>query len=68
MTPDEIREFLKEHPGIASAQSYNKVEESCGASRALDSDIEIPAPAGLEYLPFQRAGIAYALRKFGVIK
>lgn len=28
-------------------------------------DIEIPAPEGLEYLPFQRAGIEYALRIFG---
>jgi SNF2 family DNA or RNA helicase len=31
------------------------------ASMAHDSDIVIPAPPGLEYLPFQRAGIAYAL-------
>jgi SWI/SNF-related matrix-associated actin-dependent regulator 1 of chromatin subfamily A len=31
------------------------------ASRATDADIEIPCPDGLEYMPFQRAGIAYAL-------
>ncbi len=30
-------------------------------SQAINADINIPAPAGLEYLPFQRAGIAYAL-------
>jgi Helicase conserved C-terminal domain/SNF2-related domain len=30
------------------------------ASRAADADIDIPAPAGLTYLPYQRAGIAYA--------
>jgi SWI/SNF-related matrix-associated actin-dependent regulator of chromatin subfamily A-like protein 1 len=29
-------------------------------SRAASASIEIPVPAGLEYLPFQRAGIAYA--------
>jgi len=35
------------------------------ASRAQDAEIEIPVPEGLSYLPFQRAGIAYALRIFG---
>lgn len=32
-------------------------------SMATDADIEIPAPDGQEYLPFQRAGIAYALKR-----
>ena len=32
------------------------------ASSATDSDIEVPAPEGREYLPFQKAGIAYALK------
>lgn len=31
-------------------------------SWATDSDYEPPAPADKEYMPFQRAGIAYALR------
>ena len=35
------------------------------ASQAQDSDIQIPAPPGLDYLPYQRAGIAYALGVFG---
>ena len=30
-------------------------------SRAEDSDIDIPAPEGFKYFPFQRAGIAYVL-------
>lgn len=30
------------------------------ASRALDADIEIPAPAGRSYFPHQRAAVAYA--------
>jgi SWI/SNF-related matrix-associated actin-dependent regulator 1 of chromatin subfamily A len=30
------------------------------ASRAVDAALEIPAPAGLEYLPFQKAGVAFA--------
>ena len=33
------------------------------ASYATDADIAVPAPSGLEYMPFQRAGIAYALSK-----
>jgi SWI/SNF-related matrix-associated actin-dependent regulator 1 of chromatin subfamily A len=32
-------------------------------SRAIDSNIVIPAPAGLSYLPFQKAGIAYAIQR-----
>jgi SWI/SNF-related matrix-associated actin-dependent regulator 1 of chromatin subfamily A len=40
-------------------------EASIVASRAAAADIAIPAPAGLAYLPFQLAGIAYCLDKFG---
>lgn len=36
---------------------------SLKASRAEDSLAEIPAPAGLSYLPFQRAGIEYAMHR-----
>lgn len=31
-------------------------------SKALDADIEIPAPPGRNYFPHQRAGVAYAKR------
>jgi SWI/SNF-related matrix-associated actin-dependent regulator 1 of chromatin subfamily A len=31
------------------------------ASNASDASIDIPSPPGLEYLPYQKAGIAYAL-------
>ena len=37
------------------------------ASYATDADINVPAPPGLEYMPFQRAGIAYALQKRNVL-
>ena len=43
----------------------SEVEE---ASRAEDADIDIPCPEGLAYLPYQRAGIAAALRIFGDIE
>jgi len=36
--------------------------ESAAASRAVDADIDIPCPEDLEYRPFQKAGIAYALQ------
>lgn len=41
--------------------------EAVTASRAKDSDIQIPAPDGLEYLGYQRAGIAYAMNRQGTL-
>lgn len=38
-------------------------QESLETSRATDADINIPRPEGLEYLPFQKAGIAYAIKR-----
>jgi SWI/SNF-related matrix-associated actin-dependent regulator 1 of chromatin subfamily A len=37
------------------------------ASRATDSDAYLVAPEGLEYLPFQKAGIVYSLRRNGTL-
>ena len=37
------------------------LKNSYDASRAKNSAIRIPIPNGLEYLPYQKAGIAYAL-------
>src|SRR5574343_20431 len=36
-------------------------------SQATDSILEIPAPAGLAYMPFQKAGIAYASRRMNTL-
>lgn len=41
--------------------------EAIVASRAVDSDFHPPAPPGLSYLPFQRAGIAYGIARRGVL-
>lgn len=38
--------------------------ETIAASRATDAEIDVPAPAGLAYFGFQRAGVAYALVRF----
>ena len=32
-------------------------------SRAVDANIDVPAPPGLEYLPYQKAGISYAIQR-----
>jgi len=37
--------------------------EQIDQSHAVDSEINIPAPTGQAYLPFQRAGISYALQR-----
>ena len=42
--------------------SLAEMEAALEASRALDADIEIPAPLGRHYFPHQRAAIAYAKR------
>jgi len=38
-------------------------DQAIADSQAVDADIEIPVPAGLAYLPYQRAGIAYATQR-----
>lgn len=53
------------HARAEISRHHVGTERSHDASRAVDADIDIPAPEGLNYLPFQKAGIAYALRKFG---
>lgn len=37
--------------------------ETVAASRATDANIDVPCPDGLAYLPYQKAGIAYAMRR-----
>jgi SWI/SNF-related matrix-associated actin-dependent regulator 1 of chromatin subfamily A len=64
--PDIAAELIEHCDDVARAAIEAVRAEKARAleaSRATDSDIEIPAPEGLEYLPFQRAGIAYALSR-----
>jgi SWI/SNF-related matrix-associated actin-dependent regulator 1 of chromatin subfamily A len=46
----------------ADAETQAKQETAIEASKAQDSDIEIPVPEGLSYLPYQRSGIAWAIQ------
>ena len=43
-----------------------KDEVAVSKSRATNADIAIPCPDGLMYLPFQKAGIAYAIERENV--
>lgn len=49
-------------PG-AVEEAMRQAQEASALSRSASADIEVPAPPGLSYLPFQRAGIAYALTR-----
>jgi len=52
---------LRGYADESAAPALSAVIENLAASRATDADVPLPAPDGLTYLPFQRAGIAYAL-------
>jgi hypothetical protein len=57
---DGCRQALKEAKQLRAAARE--------ASRAVDAGIEIPVPNGLEYMGFQRAGIAFALQQTAALK
>lgn len=48
------------HWGDISEEERAEIREAVAASSATDAEIDIPAPEGLRYLPYQRAGISYA--------
>lgn len=50
-----------------TARDLGAAAESVAASRQADAPagVDLPCPEGLTYLPYQKAGILYALRVFG---
>jgi SWI/SNF-related matrix-associated actin-dependent regulator 1 of chromatin subfamily A len=50
-----------------SAEEVSQKAETFEASKATDVSIEIPHPAGLEYLGYQKAGIAFAGKREGTL-
>jgi SNF2 family DNA or RNA helicase len=67
-TPDveKARIIAKYAVGAAKVHLENAEairQTSVDASWAEDSDVDIPAPEGLAYMPFQRAGIDYASKR-----
>jgi SWI/SNF-related matrix-associated actin-dependent regulator 1 of chromatin subfamily A len=58
----EVAQALREDDAYAPARKVaGEVEATREASRATDADVDLPCPEGLAYMPFQKAGIAYAL-------
>lgn len=47
----------------ALAERLRPIVEAAALSSASSADVEVPAPSGLSYLPFQKAGIAAMLRR-----
>lgn len=58
----KISASIEDFASKASLAVVDKAE-SLAASRATDSNVEVPVPAGLAYLPYQRAGISYAMNR-----
>lgn len=66
----ELQAFVERTSAIGDADVLAEVAgaaqarlDSAEASRATSADIDIPVPAGLALLPYQRAGVAYALAR-----
>lgn len=55
-----LLEWADEATTASVLAASEDIDAVVAASSAQDADIDIPAPDGLEYLPFQRAGIAFA--------
>lgn len=67
-TADIERAILLEEWAVNAARTFidnaKAIREAAvAASWAEDSDDEFPAPEGLTYMPFQRAGIGYAAKR-----
>lgn len=62
---EKLIQYANDDIKAAIAAAKEVVEHKIEESRAIDSDAIIPTPSGLEYMPFQRAGIAFALKILG---
>lgn len=64
--PERAARLLAYADGDVAAELRGFLESaklSAVASRAVDAAVEVPAPAGMSYLPFQRAGVAYMMAR-----
>jgi SWI/SNF-related matrix-associated actin-dependent regulator 1 of chromatin subfamily A len=57
-----LSEYGDENCHAQIRASLAEMDEMLTASRALDAEIEVPAPPGRNYFPHQRAAVAYAKR------
>lgn len=42
---------------------FSRIQVQIDASKAVDANVTIPSPEGKTYLPFQKAGVVYALNR-----
>lgn len=59
-TASKLVEFADGATRAQLTQVAAQQQAALSASRATTAEIDVPVPDGLAYLPFQRAGIAYA--------
>ena len=59
----KVEQYLSPTAREAFAAAHEVRQAAVSASRAAEADIAVPKPDGLDYLPFQKAGIAYALSR-----
>lgn len=58
---------IRDYGDEAVAASLQSLLDAQDLSRAATADVDLIAPDGLSYLPFQKAGIEYGLQKPGVL-
>lgn len=59
--------YADDEARVALQQLHQRKTEALALSRATDANIQIPAPDGLNYLGYQRAGIAYGDKRRSVL-
>lgn len=64
MRAQKCLEYADDTAREAINESSARRQSALDASRAHDSDIDIPVPAGLVPFGYQRAGVAYAAKRF----
>lgn len=48
------------------AEEQQKAEQEVEQSRAMDADVDIPVPPGMVLRGYQKAGVAFAMARFGL--
>ena len=64
----KLIEYADEETKRMIDEAMKVKQETYEASRASDANIDIPKPEGLEYLPFQKAGIAFSMNRKNTMK
>jgi SWI/SNF-related matrix-associated actin-dependent regulator 1 of chromatin subfamily A len=66
-TAYRLKDYADDSCTMVLGPEFAKASARLYASRATDADIDVPAPEGLDYMPFQRAGIKFAQPLDGVL-